>query len=111
MNRFKLTCDAKGKYRFALIQGAKKVLADSEAYESKASAENGIESVRKNAVEEDHYQINPETSGGSGFYVSLKAGNHQVIAHSRSHVTEDAARKAIQAIMSIAPGAKLDDQC
>lgn len=47
--KFELYKDAAGKYRFRLKASNGQVIATGEAYESKASALNGIESVRKNA--------------------------------------------------------------
>jgi uncharacterized protein YegP (UPF0339 family) len=47
--KFELYKDKADKYRFRLKAGNGQVIAVSEAYESKASAENGIESVRSNA--------------------------------------------------------------
>ncbi len=47
--KFELYSDKAGKYRFRLKAGNGEIIAVSEAYESKASAKNGIESVRKNA--------------------------------------------------------------
>jgi uncharacterized protein len=47
--KFELYADKAGKYRFRLKAGNGEIIATSEAYESKASAKNGIESVRKNA--------------------------------------------------------------
>jgi uncharacterized protein YegP (UPF0339 family) len=47
--KFELYQDQSEKYRFRLKAGNGQVIAVSEAYESKASAMNGIESVRKNA--------------------------------------------------------------
>jgi uncharacterized protein YegP (UPF0339 family) len=38
-----------GKFRFNLVASNGQVIATSEAYESKASAINGIESVKRNA--------------------------------------------------------------
>jgi uncharacterized protein YegP (UPF0339 family) len=38
-----------GKYHFNLVASNGQVIATSEAYESKAAAVNGIESVKKNA--------------------------------------------------------------
>lgn len=38
-----------GKYRFVLKAGNGEIIATSESYTSKASAKNGIESVRENA--------------------------------------------------------------
>lgn len=47
--KFELYEDRAGKFRFRLKAGNGEVIASSEAYNSKASAKNGIESVRKNA--------------------------------------------------------------
>lgn len=47
--KFELYTDASGKYRFRLKAGNGEVIAVSEAYATKASALNGIESVKKNA--------------------------------------------------------------
>jgi uncharacterized protein YegP (UPF0339 family) len=49
--KFELYTDAAGKYRFRLKAGNGEIIAVGEAYESKASALNGIESVKKNAAE------------------------------------------------------------
>lgn len=47
--KFELYSDKAGKFRFRLKAGNGQVIAASEAYESKKSALNGIESIRKNA--------------------------------------------------------------
>ncbi|AXG14271.1 YegP family protein [Intrasporangium calvum] len=47
--KFELYKDSAGKFRFRLKASNGQVIATGEAYESKASALNGIESVRKNA--------------------------------------------------------------
>lgn len=47
--KFELYTDAAGKYRFRLKAGNGQVIAVGEAYESKAAALNGIESIKKNA--------------------------------------------------------------
>jgi len=49
--KFELYKDAAGKFRFRLKAGNGEIIATGEAYESKASAKNGIESVRKNATD------------------------------------------------------------
>jgi len=46
---FELYKDAAGKFRFRLKAANGEIIAVSEAYESKASCENGVESVKKNA--------------------------------------------------------------
>jgi uncharacterized protein len=39
-----------GKFRFRLKAGNGEIIAVGEAYESKASAKNGVEAVQKNAA-------------------------------------------------------------
>ena len=47
--QFVITKDKKGEFRFVLKAGNGEIIAQSEGYAAKASALNGIESVRKNA--------------------------------------------------------------
>lgn len=49
--KFVITKDKKGEFRFALKAGNGETIAISEGYAAKASALNGIESVRKNAAD------------------------------------------------------------
>jgi uncharacterized protein len=49
--KFELYKDKSDKYRWRLKAGNGEVIAVGEAYDSKAGAENGIESVKRNAVE------------------------------------------------------------
>ncbi len=48
--KFELYKDSAGKYRFRLKASNGQVVATGEAYETKASALNGIESVKKSAA-------------------------------------------------------------
>ncbi|GAT72072.1 YegP family protein [Microbacterium hydrocarbonoxydans] len=51
--KFELYTDKSGEYRFRLKAGNGEVIAlSSEGYASKASALNGIESIRRNADSE-----------------------------------------------------------
>ena len=49
--KFVITKDKGGEFRFVLKAGNGEVIAQSEGYVAKASALNGIESVRKNAAD------------------------------------------------------------
>ena len=49
--KFELFVDKGGEYRFNLKASNGEVIASSEGYKSKASAVNGIESVKKNAAD------------------------------------------------------------
>ena len=47
--KFVLKKGSTGKFRFNLVASNGQVIATSEAYESKASAIKGVESVKRNA--------------------------------------------------------------
>ncbi|MDJ0354425.1 DUF1508 domain-containing protein [Pseudarthrobacter sp. PH31-O2] len=47
--KFEVYKDKSGGYRFRLKAGNGETLASSESYKTKASALNGVESVKKNA--------------------------------------------------------------
>jgi uncharacterized protein YegP (UPF0339 family) len=49
--KFEIFKDKSGAFRFNLKAGNGEVIASSEGYASKASALNGIESVKKNAAD------------------------------------------------------------
>jgi uncharacterized protein YegP (UPF0339 family) len=63
--KFEITKDKAGKFRFRLKAGNGEIIAVSEAYETMASAKNGIESVKKNAPEAKIEDLS-EGSHGSG---------------------------------------------
>ena len=49
--KFELYEDKAGRFRFRLKAGNGRIIAASEGYTAKASCENGIESVKRNAPE------------------------------------------------------------
>jgi len=51
--KFEIYKDASGGFRFRLKAGNGEVIASSESYTSKASAQNGVASVQKNAPTAD----------------------------------------------------------
>jgi uncharacterized protein YegP (UPF0339 family) len=57
--KFELYTDAGGKWRFRLKAGNGQVIAVGEAYESKAAAQNGIESIKKNAPDAPVVESDP----------------------------------------------------
>ncbi|MDV8009002.1 MULTISPECIES: YegP family protein [unclassified Rhodococcus (in: high G+C Gram-positive bacteria)] len=48
--KFEIYKDKAEKFRFRLKAGNGEIIAVGEAYESKAGAKNGIESIKKNAA-------------------------------------------------------------
>ncbi len=55
--KFEIYKDKANKFRFRLKAGNGEVIAVGEAYETKASCLNGIESVRKNAPDAQLVEI------------------------------------------------------
>ena len=77
---FKLNTTEGGQFNFSLKNDADKTLVKSEQYNTKAAAENGIESVKNNADNAARYDA--KTSDSGKFYFNLKAGNGQIIGTS-----------------------------
>ena len=105
---FALTKTDKGEFFFKLLNADGATLVRSEGYNAKASATNGIESVRKNAPEAGRYELKDASDGRP--YFNLKASNGQVIG--TSPMFKDAAARggAITAMQTGAASAAVDDQ-
>ncbi|MBN2690830.1 MAG: YegP family protein [Burkholderiaceae bacterium] len=78
--RFELHKNDKGQFHFSLKTAEGATLLSSEQYESKASAENGIASVKKNSVLPERFD--KQTASDGRAYFTLKAANHQVVGTS-----------------------------
>jgi uncharacterized protein YegP (UPF0339 family) len=107
MAKFQLKKAANGEFHFTLTGSDDRALLQSEMYKQKASAEGGIESVRKNAGDAGRYER--KRSSNDKDYFVLKAGNGQVIGQSRMFDTADAMESVIGAMKSEAEGAALED--
>lgn len=55
--KFELYQDKSGDYRFRLKAGNGEVIATGQGYASKASAKNGIDSVKRNAADAEVVEI------------------------------------------------------
>lgn len=106
--KFELYEDKAGEFRFRLKAGNGEVILASEGYKQKSSAENGIESVRKNAPMDERYERKDTSSGKPMF--NLKAANGQVIGTSETYSSASARDNGIESVKKNAPDAKLDDQ-
>ncbi len=106
--KFELYEDKAGEYRFRLKAGNGEIILASEGYKQKASALNGIESVRKNSAIDDRFERKETTSGKPRF--NLKASNGQVIGTSESYSSASARDNGIASVQKNAPDASLDDQ-
>lgn len=106
--KFVLKKTTNGKFSFNLHAVNGQVILTSEVYEAKASASNGIASVRKNAVEAARFDKLTAKDGSP--YFTLKATNGQVIGQSQMYSSEAARDAGIASVQANAPEAALDDQ-
>ncbi|MBR9652119.1 DUF1508 domain-containing protein [Thalassovita aquimarina] len=105
--KFELYTDKAGEFRFRLKAGNGEIILASEGYKQRASAENGIESVKKNAPEDARYE-RKETKAGKHMF-NLKATNGQVIGTSESYESEAGRDNGIESVKKNAPDADVKD--
>lgn len=105
--KFELKKSKNDKYFFSLLAGNGQKILASEMYETKASALNGIESVKKNAPDDSRYE-RLEGKDGSPYF-TLKAGNGQVIGASEMYSSASARDNGIASCKANAPGAATTD--
>lgn len=106
--KFELYKDKGGEFRFRLKAGNGEIILASEGYKRRASARNGIESVRRNAPLDTRYE-RKETKSGKPMF-NLRASNGQVIGTSESYSGASARDNGIESVKKNAPDAALDDQ-
>lgn len=107
--KFTVFTGKNGETYFNLKAANGEIILKSEGYKDKASAYNGIESVRKNAPDAARYEKKTSTNGK--FHFNLKAANHQVIGSSSEMYESERSRDAgIASVMANAPDAKLIEE-
>mgnify|MGYP000983009514 CR=1 FL=1 len=106
--KFELKKSKSGQFFFNLLATNGQVILASEQYGTRASALNGIESVRKNAPLDGRFGRLSAKDGSP--YFTLKAGNGQVIGQSQMYSSESARDAGIASVQANAPEAALDDQ-
>jgi uncharacterized protein YegP (UPF0339 family) len=106
--KFVLKKSSNGQFYFHLQASNGEPLLKSELYASKASAENGIASVKKNAPLDERYERKNAGNGKPMF--NLKAGNHEIIGTSEVYSSDAARDNGIASVKANAPAAATDDQ-
>jgi len=97
-----------GKVRFNLRAGNQQVILTSETYDAKAAANQGIESVRKNATVEARFE-RKTAKDGSPYFV-LKAKNGEIIGKSEMYSSSAGRENGIKSVAANAPDAKVVDK-
>jgi len=105
--KFEIKAGRTGKFRFNLKASNGQVILTSEAYEKRAAATKGIESVRKNSQNESRFE-RKTAKDGSPYFV-LKAANGEPIGKSEMYRTKSSMENGIASVTKNAPGAPVVD--
>lgn len=104
MGKFELYTDKAGEFRFRLKAGNGQIILSSEGYTSKASALNGIKSVKANAGERSNY-VRKSTAAGTSF--NLLSANNRVIGSSQVYGSDASCETGVESVKSNAPAAEV----
>jgi uncharacterized protein len=105
---FEITRSAKsGEFYFHLKASNGEIILRSEGYTKKASAVNGIESVKKNSPLETRYER--KTAKNGELFFNLRAKNRQVIGTSETYKAEAGRENGIVSVKKNGPSAKVND--
>jgi uncharacterized protein YegP (UPF0339 family) len=107
MGKFVIDIRKNGDFHFNLKAGNGQVILSSQGYSSKDGCLNGIESVKKNAADENKFEKKVSTNGK--FYFNLKAGNGQIIGSSEMYESEAGCDNGIASVQKNAPEASVEE--
>ena len=107
MGTFVITKRKDGEFQFNLKAGNGQVILSSEGYSTRAACDNGIESVRKNSLEDNRFERKESTNGKP--YFNLKATNGQVIGKSELYESTASMENGIESVKKNAPDAEIKE--
>lgn len=99
--------EADAQWYFTLKSANHQVVLQSEGYTSKSGAENGIESVKNNAVYAEQFEVLEADNGE--FYFVLKAKNHEIIGVSETYVSKSNAERGMDTVIELIGSEKVAD--
>lgn len=120
MHKFKIVSGAGGQFRVQFVYNAE-VMVWSENYKSKSSAENCIESIKKNAPaaatadltkgeEAKGYHFEIEQAKNGEHFVRFRASNGEIMVRSETYSSKASAVNCIESVKKNAPGAPTEDE-
>jgi len=105
--QFELKQNAGGQFTFNLIAKNGQIVLTSQRYQAKASAQAGIESVRKHAADDANFER--KFSAGNQPYFVLKAANGRIIGQNEMYSSLAVMEKGIASVKANAPTAQVVD--
>ncbi len=107
MGKFEITLRKNGEVQFNLKATNGQVILTSEGYKTKAACLNGVESVKKNCLEDARFERKEAKNGKP--YFNLKASNGQVIGASQMYASAKTMENGIASVKKNAPEAAVVD--
>lgn len=108
MGKFIISKRKNGEYQFNLKAANGAIILTSEGYKTKASCENGIESVKKNSA--DDSKFDRKKSINDKWYFNLKAGNGEIIGSSEMYESSHGMETGIESVKTNAPNAMIVEE-
>ncbi len=108
MGKFVIKKRTNGDFQFNLKADNGQVILSSQGYSSKAACENGIDSVKTNAP--DNNKFDKLNSSNGKFYFNLKAANSQIIGTSEMYESHAARDNGIESVKKNALGASVVEE-
>jgi uncharacterized protein YegP (UPF0339 family) len=106
--KFELKQAKDGQFMFNLKAANGQVILTSELYKTKPSAENGIDSVRKNATRAGAFEVKANAKDEP--YFILKATNGQEVGRSEYYSSKTAMENGMDSVKKNAAEARIEDQ-
>lgn len=103
--KFEIKTSAGGQFMFNLKAGNGEVILTSQHYENKTNCENGIASVKANALDDGQFDRKDAKDGQ--FYFNLTATNGQVIGKSEMYKAIASRDNGIESVKKNAPEAPI----
>ncbi|MNK07124.1 hypothetical protein D3C87_250340 [compost metagenome] len=107
MGKFEVKTRKNGEFQFNLKAANGQVILSSEGYTTKANCLNGVESVKKNAQDENKFDRKTSTNGKH--YFNLKATNGQIIGTSEMYESASGMENGIDSVKKNAPDAPVEE--
>ena len=107
MGKFIITKRVNGEFQFSLKAGNGEIILNSEGYSTKSNCQSGIDSVKRNAPDDNKYDRKIASNGK--FYFTLEAVNGQTIGVSELYENESGRNNGILSVKTNAPDAIIQD--
>lgn len=95
---YELSVTSDGQFRFVLKAANAETILISELYSNRASAENGIASVKVNCSNVSRYDLKVSSSGM--YFFNLRAANFQVIGSSQMYSSRSSCEAGMRSVMA-----------